>query len=280
MARGIDRIAVGVDSGPSSTQAVRWAAEEARRTGAAVELVHALTAPPIGWDGPDTRAARAAGLLAQAAAAVRSAQVCDVASTVVDLPAGPALVELSHRVDLLVVGGRDGGAQTGAGRIGSVGQHVGRYAACPVVVVRRRPAMAQGRVVVQLTGYPSDRAALEFAFDHAAATGAEIEAIHAWALPPAEDLFSPLSDEQVERSRRASEVMLAEELAGFARSHPDVQVLRHSVPADPRDVLLWASAHADLVVISAPRPFDGLLARPSAESGVLRHAHCPVVVAR
>jgi hypothetical protein len=77
---------------------------------------------------------------------------------------------------------------------------------------------------------------------------------------------SPLSDDRSDPARRAAEVMLAEELAGYAQTHPDVKVFRHCVPADTPDVLQWASAHADLLVLSAPRPYDGMVAEPSRDA--------------
>lgn len=273
------RMAVGVDGTPASTEAVLWALDEARRSGAVLEFVHALPAPSVGAPEPDERAAHGAALLERTAAGARVVGVpttCDI----VDRPAGPALVEISERVGLLVVGRRAGGTRVRGGRSGSVGRHVGRYAACPVVVVPQRSAPAIGRIVVHLTGSPDDRPALAFAFDHAAATGSELEAVHASVDLTGDHVLSPLADDRVGRAQRAVEIMLAEELAGFARSHPDVKVFRHYVPADPRDVLQWASAHADLLVLSAPRPYDGLIATGTPEVDSLQHAHCPVVLAR
>lgn len=273
------RIAVGVDGTASNTEAVLWAIDRARRTGSELELVHALNAPPLGEHGPDDRAAAGSALVEGVAEHARTLGV-PVRCTVVDRPAGPVLVEASQRAGLLVVGRRSVGAGHRGADSGSVGRHVGRYAACPVVVVPQRSAPATGRVVVHLTGDPADRPALDFAFDHAAATGSEIEAVHAVAAPSPDGACSPLADERTERRHLAAQIMLAEELAGYATTYPDVKVVRHSVPADPSDALLWASAHADLMVLSAPRPYDAMVDRPTHEMNALRHAHCPVVFAR
>jgi nucleotide-binding universal stress UspA family protein len=270
------RIAVGVDGTSAGTEAVLWALDEARRSGAELELIHALPAPPPGTADHDDRAVQGTVLLERAAAAARSVGV-PVTCAVVDRPAGPVLVEISERVGLLVVGRRAGGMMVRDAHSRSVARHVSRYAACPVVVVPQRSLPAIGRIVVHLTGRPDDLPALTFAFDHAAATGAEIEAIHPLPLRTG---CSPLVDGYDTQVQKTAEIMLAEELAGFAQSHPDVKVFRHCVPAEARDVLQWASSHADLVVLSAPRPYDASLARPSSHIGSLQHAHCPVVYAR
>jgi integrase len=45
------RIVVGVDGSPSSSKALHWALDEARRRGDTLEVLHAWPAPPIAFTG-------------------------------------------------------------------------------------------------------------------------------------------------------------------------------------------------------------------------------------
>lgn len=282
MAEDEGRITVGVDDSGSADAALTWAIRHAARHGGELTFLHALADAGAGRAGdPALDRATAAMLLEAAADRALAAGVAAVDWSIVDEAPGPMLVAASEDSSLVVVGSRGQGARIGRS-LGSVGQHVSRFAACPVAVVSSGPAARTGRVVVQVGGSAADRAALTYAFRHAAAERLEVEALHAWAEPPATGLeFSPLTEEDAGRRHLASEILLAEELAGFAATYPDVRVVRSSVPAAPESALLWASAHADLAVLPAPVPADPLqYPGGRAEQAVLRHAHCPVVYAR
>jgi nucleotide-binding universal stress UspA family protein len=274
-------IVVGMDATPASAEALHWAIREALRRRWALHLVHGLPDPGPFSDDAEKQARRAAeDMLAAAALRATDAGVPEVRGTVSARPAGPLLIETSDDAGLLVVGARHGAARL-ARRGDSVGFHVSRFARCPVVVVAGAPNTHTGLVAVSVRGDAADRRALEFAFDHAAATHSDVEVVHAWREPEPGPLdFSALVDDRVELHRRASEVMVGEELAGFASTHPDVPVRRVSLPADPRDALLWSSAQADLLVIAAPDPSVERTGAELVELTALRHAHCPVVFAR
>jgi nucleotide-binding universal stress UspA family protein len=248
----------------------------------ALHLVHGLPDPELGGDDDldnDNRLA-AEVMLASAALGATDAGVLEVRQAVVGRPAGPLLIDTAANAALLVVGARRDGARLGR-RGDSVGAHVSRYARCPVVVVAGAPKSRTGLVAVNLRGNAADRQALEFAFGHAAATRSEVEVVHAWREPGPGPLdFSALVDDRAEMHRRASEVLVGEQLAGFAAAYPDVVVRRVSRPADPRDALLWSSAQADLLVIAAPGPSSEQTSADLVELTALRHSHCPVVFAR
>lgn len=272
-------IVVGLDETRGSQEALQWAIVLAAARGAVLHLVHGLPDP---LDRSTAVAAREAGeaLLAAAAQRAADAGVGTVRQTIGDRPAGPLLLDSADDAELLVVGSRGGGARL-VHRGDSVGAHVSRFARCPVVVVSSALNHPTGRVTVSVRGAASDRRALDFAFDYAAATHCELEVLHAWREPDPGPLdFSPLADGRVELHRRASEILLSEELAGFATTHPDVRVRRVSLPADPRDAMLWSSAHADLLVVSAPDPSVPPESAQLMEVAALRHAHCPVAFAR
>ena len=144
-------IVVGVDGSDASTEALRWAADEARLRFAPLVAVHAwsfVAAQPIGDPGmlampagdlagqldAENEAARGA-LDAIVAEALGTDAGVEVEKRLVEGDAGDALVAASASAELLVVGshGRSGFK---AALLGSVSRHVVSHAACPVVVVK------------------------------------------------------------------------------------------------------------------------------------------------
>ncbi|HKE77103.1 MAG TPA: universal stress protein [Acidimicrobiales bacterium] len=137
-----EHIVVGVDGSTASRRALAWAVDQAGRTGATVEAVHAWAPPDLG---PDTvsRALVGTGDCEEAAgrelelvvgAADTSRLAAPVARTLVPGAAGPALVAAAEDADLLVVGGRGLDGPDGDG-VGPVAEAVVRGVRCPVVVV-------------------------------------------------------------------------------------------------------------------------------------------------
>jgi nucleotide-binding universal stress UspA family protein len=139
------RIVVGVDGSESSKMALRWAVQQAERTGAMVDEVHALAFPAeymvgYGWapsyTGAEDREKAGEQLLANITAEVVGAHspVTIRTRTVEGHPAY-ALMNAAEGADLLVLGSRGHGGFVGA-LLGSVSQHCVQHATCPVVVIR------------------------------------------------------------------------------------------------------------------------------------------------
>ncbi len=133
------RIVVGVDGSDESNMALDWAAIEASRTGALLEVVGS-------WVFPGTSGfvfAAAVGVPEAAEQVVHDAlvRVAQVAPHVVtkgetcEDPPAVALVNASRSADLLVVGSRGLGAFRGL-LLGSVSHHLATHAHSSVVVVR------------------------------------------------------------------------------------------------------------------------------------------------
>ncbi|MBP2335709.1 nucleotide-binding universal stress UspA family protein [Saccharothrix coeruleofusca] len=141
-------IVVGVDGSPASRGALRWALDEATRTGASVEAVMAWSREPEPvpaaspgehprGDQPDRRhpARELHEIVEQVRARVpRAPEVVEV--TIVG-DAGRALTDASRQADLLVVGATGRGALVQA-LLGDVPATCLRHSACPVVVVPPR----------------------------------------------------------------------------------------------------------------------------------------------
>ena len=145
------RIVAGVDGSPSSYDALRWAAIEARRRSARLDIVHAWVIPellvPTGamFVGEAEELERAsASVLDTAAAWLTSTLEEDGGKSpdhelrsVAGSPAA-ALLDQARGADLLVVGARGLGSFRGL-VLGSVSQQCASHATCPTVVVRRAP---------------------------------------------------------------------------------------------------------------------------------------------
>jgi nucleotide-binding universal stress UspA family protein len=150
------RIVVGVDGSPSSLEALRWAAGEARLRGATLVALHAWTLPPVSTANQGARLlasdfARirdgARKLLELAVAEAVPDKEIDIARVVCEGPPAQALVASAEDADLLVVGSRGLGGFKGL-LLGSVSREVAQHAPCPVVVVRTpvRDARRRGHI--------------------------------------------------------------------------------------------------------------------------------------
>lgn len=138
MTAGGQVIVVGVDGSDGSTDALRWAADQAGLTGASIRAVaswrwpnYVTRVPPGADPAGDTER-----MLAETVAAVRSTHPdLEVSEHVVQGPPGPALLTQAENASLLVVGARGRAAFPGM-LLGSVAEFCVRNGPCPVVVVR------------------------------------------------------------------------------------------------------------------------------------------------
>ncbi len=128
------RVVVGVDGSEGSTRALEWAAAEADRNGAVLEVLAAydagelLSIPRKGQRAMELVIEKA---LAHVAMVAPGVEVKGVAQE--GFPAR-ALIEASRGADLLVVGARGLGGFTGL-LLGSVSQQCSHHAHCAVAVV-------------------------------------------------------------------------------------------------------------------------------------------------
>ncbi len=131
-------IVVGVDGSDGSRDALRWALQQARLTGAGVRAVASWR-----WPNYVTRIPPGADLqsettevLHEVVDSVRAEfSGVDVTEHVLQGPAGPALLTQAEDATLLVVGAQGRAAFPGM-LLGSVAEYCVRHGPCPVVVVR------------------------------------------------------------------------------------------------------------------------------------------------
>jgi nucleotide-binding universal stress UspA family protein len=285
-------IVVGYDGSSGAEAALRWAIEEAGRTGVPIRVVQvvetplhvAAVAPGVGVF-PDAELRRDAEVALAVTVEKVRADNPEVAVTggVLPEPTVPALLEQSHRAALVVLGSRGHGGFAGL-LLGSVGVAVSGHAHCPVVVVRgtARPAGSGAPVVVGVDGSPDSLLAAAYGFEQAAEHGVGVEAVHAWTppAPPWRSTIRPLAPD-ADELEQAELHLLNAALAGLRTAYPGVPTRTRVVAGGAAHALVEASRTAQLVVVGSRGMggFRGLLLG-SVSQQLLHHADCPVAVIR
>lgn len=187
-------------------------------------------------------------------------------------PAGEVLCEQSRTAELVVVGSRGRGGVPGL-RLGSVAWELACGGHGPVVIVRGQwvhPNENRGPVVAGTDASQGSLAALELAFREARLREVPLLAVCAEADAPgilggARQLEEDFSDLMVRQEKE----------------HPDVRVIRQVDPGAPRQALLAAAEHAQLIVVGS-RGRSGLdaMSLGSVAQAMLHYAPCPVAVTR
>lgn len=284
----LDTVLVGTDGSENARAAVRWAAVEADRRGAALRVVHAYdelwaTVP----DRPDLGIVEVAHAGAETVAADARLAVAAVAPAVdvrADAVAGdPAavLLEAAATAGLVVLGSRGRGSLTGL-MLGSTSRYVATHAPCPAAVVRGRTWAVHGPVVVGTGGLESDSRVLRVAFEEAADRHADLLAVRAFRMPtmaytPGMPAVVTTAAECADSERAA----LAEQLAPWRAKFPAVRVDTSVPEGDAAHLLVTASRTAQLVVVG-DRGWSALVRTVlgSVATELLHHANCPVLIAR
>jgi nucleotide-binding universal stress UspA family protein len=132
------RVVVGVDGSVDSTEALAWAADEARMRAAILEVVHASFYRSALVEKFPEEIAREHSILDLAVAEATALEpTIQVTGRIVEPPAAKALIELSDGAALLVVGSRGLGGFKEL-ELGSVSHQLAQHARCPVTIVRPR----------------------------------------------------------------------------------------------------------------------------------------------
>ncbi|OLL76913.1 Universal stress protein family [Pseudonocardia sp. Ae168_Ps1] len=279
-------VVVGIDGSASARDAVRWAAAEAVARRVRLRLVAVYTPLPPGHRhdmglGPAYRA-QVVGTLQEAltgAAALVSGIDVDLESEIRAGYPADVLTEESRGASLTVVGSRGLGGFSGL-LVGSVAVAVAAHGGSPVLVVRGERAPDAGLpVVLGVDGSPAGEAAVGPAFEQASRRSVPLRAVHAWSDVVLDPAVAVLIDAAALEAEERE--VLAERLAGWSEKYPDVDVQRIVVRDRPAHALIAESAGAGLVVVGS-RGRGGLagLLLGSVGQALLRHADCPVLVAR
>lgn len=278
-------LVVGVTGAEQNTAALRFAAEQARREGCGVVLVHAahqmLPPPPpsvlLTYAEVDDVADRVVKEVAE--------EFLEIAGDAVPCTAyarqgGPVdvLVELSGEARLVVLQHRDL-SRLARIVVASTANGVAAHARCPVVSVPEQwsPPDAATRVVVGVHEEGAPLEVLEAGFAAARVRGVPLRVVHAWRLDGGyEDIVSATA---VDEWRGQQLESLEQALQGMRARYPDVPVEPEVQYERPADVLVEQSAQSDLLVLgrhSSRRPLPARLG--SVVRTLIREARCPVMV--
>ncbi|GAT69845.1 universal stress protein UspA [Planomonospora sphaerica] len=280
-----DPVIVGTDGSAAGSAAVEWAADDAARVRAPLRIVFALDRSPYDiprfsvreWGDALTR--NAERVLAESEALVRERRPgIEVTTQMIEGAPAVVLRDQAAGATEVVVGSRGLGGFAGA-VLGSVSTHVAGHARGPVVVVHAGSRTAHGEVAVGIDDSPQCDPALAYAFEQAASRGATLRALYVWQAPV--HAYAPEIVYDMDEIRRAQYQVVADKLASWRQTYPQVKVIEDVRSGHPVEVLTAASEGADLVVVgSHGRGALGSLALGSVSRGVLHHARGTVAVVR
>jgi nucleotide-binding universal stress UspA family protein len=260
-------VVAAVDGSPHADRALRWAVQEAclenRR----------LTACAVGPDA-DTILDRALLLVEEqepGLAVQRMARHGDPREV---------LLDLAEEATLVVMGSRGHGPLSSL-LLGSVSSFVSNHAACPVVVCRPDGEGATAGVVVGADGTAESLPVIEFAYRQAALRGMPLTVLHCFwdALVAVAQYHRSRGEDAVDPELSDLEALLAESVAGFAETYPDVDVtlsLKHGLV----DEVLAPRQHPWELVVVGRHPMTSLnrVLTGSIASAVVERARSTVAV--
>src|SRR5215211_3233486 len=197
--------------------------------------------------------------------------------------AAEEVIDLAEELEtgLIVLGSR------GRGRIrralmGSVSDSVVRHAHCPVLVVRWKPVSFPAKILLATDGSEEATLATQTAADLRERTGSELHVVHVGEIPPTHypDRYGyrALYEEDEREARQLLEAQIEKMKAtGATVAQAHLRIGR----ADEEVVVLAEELGVDLIAMGG-RGLGGVRRAliGSVSDSVVRHAHCPVLVAR
>ncbi|MFP3712600.1 universal stress protein [Puerhibacterium sp. TATVAM-FAB25] len=194
----------------------------------------------------------------------------------------PTFQALRDDAQLLVVGAQGHAAGR---RVGRVAAHLAAHALCPVAIVRAPatgPGADTGLVVVGVDGSAASLGAAALAAREAAGRSQTLVVLHArltavTPYSPLQDVPPPPTMSTDDPTHRAA-LEVAEDLR---REQPGLEVQVELLDGDPAHALVFATRHADLVVVGSRGmgAFRGMLLG-SVSNEVVRDAASTVLVVR
>jgi nucleotide-binding universal stress UspA family protein len=277
---------VGIDGSEANLGAVRWAADEAMRTGARVRLVSAIveeirTHSDMVFSGPDIDEEIQASL-ARANRLLRKSvpDEGEIDTQIIVGHAAKVLARSSRDASLLVLGRRGRGTFARL-LLGSVSAAAASQSVAPAVVVPSSwdpKAQWTKPIYVGVDGSARSDEAIMFAFEMAERRNVGVKAIHVFDLETVL-MWAPPGVAVAPNWRKAANETLERSLAPCREKYPAVNVSLVPTSGHPVAVLVDESADAQALVIGGRahrRPIAAALG--SVALGVLAHAQGPVVV--
>lgn len=288
------RIIVGVDGSDASIEALRWAAHEATRRNVSMLIVSCYTVPVYGVQEADAFHTRedvarfeqgAATIVRQAAELVAEIDPHVVVEVMTALSAAAVTISEATRADDEIVVGATGHSGFMDGVLGSVATNVVHRSHVPVIVVPAKPVADSGvtmrKIVIGLDGSPASIAALDWAYEEALLTGAELTAVHGWIYPYSGERTVVSSARAQMQLDAMEQLKTSLESLGVLLTSGPIHVHPRLVEKSAVDALLDEANDADLVVIgSRGRGALRSTLLGSVSHSVAQHTNCPVVIIR
>jgi len=288
------RIVVGYDGSDHSSAALIWAANEAKRRGRGLTVLHVvdyvgmIPSPmgPFGWpEKEDEFLVRIARSGAERARDVAELTDVTAVTRVARVPA--TLIEFSTDADLLVVGTRGHGELAGA-VLGSVAFAVSAHAHCPVVVVRGEPVRpgTDRPVMVGVDGSASSHEAARYGADLAADAGAALVIVSCYRTLASEAWAEAYVNLEAEGgpnyeslAREAGRTAAAAGAQIARQAYPSLDISEQVVEGRPAQALAQAAGSAGLLVVGSRGHggFAGLMLG-SVSHALIHSAPCPVTI--
>lgn len=288
-------VVVATDGSDHARRAVRWAADQAaleRRPLTVLATAHAEVLPAGGlgtmsavyaYD-PESLLSGARARVKEGVGLAKALHPGLEVSGIAQIGAPRhVLIELSHRVHMIVLGSRGRGPLRSR-LLGSVSAAVSRDADCPVVVCRPEPHHdfrhhpEPTGILVGADGTPESLAVVEFAFRQASLTGQALTVVHA-VWDELATLQGPGPIAAGETALDEYRVLLAESVAGIAPKFPDVPLELRVTRGMAEDCLNDTSTTWSLIVVGR-HPVDSLarLVTSTVATAVIERAHTNVAV--
>jgi len=257
-------VVLQVDQSASHEAARTWAADQAALEGRPLVLIGmAPTGPGTAITLPRARELSSSFVATAADVVRRTHPGLDVRSVVRTADSLPALLDLSRRCALLVIGSHPKGV-TAVVKSWRADATVANRAECPVVVVpRHHPARARHGVLVGVEVGAHDEV-LEFAYRQASIRQVPL---------------TVMTCERHGKNREDCRRGLAEATAGYGQLFPDVHVTLEQRQGRPAHDLVLAATAMNLLVVGRHRPtgISNSLAG-HVRTGVVDRSPCPVAV--
>ncbi len=184
-------------------------------------------------------------------------------------------------VGLVAVGSRGRGKIRRA-LMGSISDAVVQHAHCPVVVARWKPVAFPAKILLATDGSEEATLATQTATDLGERTGSELHVVHVGEIPPTHypdrHGYRALYEEDEREARQLLEAQVEKmKAAGATVAQAHLRMGR----ADEEVVVLAEELGVDLIAMGG-RGLGGVRRAliGSVSDSVVRHAHCPVLVAR
>ena len=275
-------VMIGVDGSRNHLATVDLGVAEAVRRKAPLLIVHVWPGRYVGPFHPRTPVPTEADgrrlLDVAARRAEHDAPNLEIATDLVEGSASAALVQRSAAARLLVVGHRD--ELPTRPSWGSTAAYLAHHSACPLLV-HRGAAPERGPVVLAASAREGTSATVAYAYEEAALSDTRLVAVHVWTHPTGRNAPSPMAASSgYVADRQEAERHLAEALAGWTWSYPDLVVERlvlHDL--DIAYTLERASRRGRLLVAGMGRNsrFAEML-YGSLGVSLMRQAACPVLL--